>query len=47
MALMKTYYYHAGTNGVRSHCFDGIEYTAFPIEVDGFEKTAGRCSVHL
>lgn len=35
------YYYHAGTNGIVDNItFDGIEYTAFPIEVDGFELTA-------
>ena len=39
--INEDYYYHAGTNGiVENITFDGVEYTAFPIEVDGFEVTA-------
>ena len=34
------YYYHAGTNELTSNIvFDGITYSAVPIEVDGFEVT--------
>lgn len=36
----ETFYYHAGTNElVADIVFNGITYAAFPIEVDGFEKT--------
>ena len=36
----QTYYYHAGTNELIANIqFDGIEYAAYPIEVDGFEMT--------
>ena len=36
----QTYYYHAGTNELTANIqFNGIEYTAYPIEVDGFQMT--------
>ena len=35
-----TFYYHAGTNELSANIvFNGITYTAYPIEVDGFEVT--------
>ena len=35
-----TFYYHAGTNELTANVvFAGITYTAYPIEVDGFEMT--------
>ena len=34
------YYYHAGTNEVTSDIvFNGVTYSAVPIEVDGFKVT--------
>jgi len=37
----ETFYYHAGTNELSADVvFNGITYAAFPIEVDGFEKTS-------
>jgi lambda family phage minor tail protein L len=36
-----TYYYHAGTNELTSNIvFNGKTYTAFPIEVEGFNLTS-------
>ena len=36
----ETFYYHAGTNELTANIvFNGITYTAYPIEVDGFEMT--------
>ena len=36
-----TYYYHAGTNELSQDIvFNGVTYSAVPIEVDGFEVTA-------
>ena len=41
--INEDYYYHAGTNGiVENITFDGVEYTAFPIEVDGFDSVTAR-----
>jgi|TARA_R100000084_G_scaffold108594_1_gene71672 lambda family phage minor tail protein L len=35
-----TFYYHAGTNELSENIvFNGVTYTAYPIEVDGFEVT--------
>tara|TARA_R110002110_G_scaffold201274_1_gene412302 strand:+ start:572 stop:1273 length:702 start_codon:yes stop_codon:yes gene_type:complete len=35
-----TFYYHAGTNELTANVvFAGVTYTAYPIEVDGFEMT--------
>lgn len=37
----QTYYYHAGTNELRANIvFNGITYTAYPIEVEGFQVTS-------
>ena len=37
----QTYYYHAGTNELTANIvFNGITYTAYPIEVDGFQVTS-------
>ena len=36
-----TFYYHAGTNELSANIvFNGVTYTAFPIEVEGFEVTS-------
>jgi lambda family phage minor tail protein L len=36
-----TFYYHAGTNELTADVvFNGITYSAYPIEVDGFQMTA-------
>jgi lambda family phage minor tail protein L len=36
-----TFYYHAGTNALTGNVvFQGITYSAAPIEVDGFELTS-------
>jgi len=36
----QTFYYHAGTNELTANVvFAGVTYTAYPIEVDGFEIT--------
>jgi|TARA_Y100000033_G_scaffold48021_1_gene54296 lambda family phage minor tail protein L len=38
--INEDYYYHAGTNGLTKNIiFDSLEYSAFPIEVEGFEMT--------
>jgi lambda family phage minor tail protein L len=37
----QTFYYHAGTNDlVADIVFDGLTYTAYPIEADGFEMSS-------
>ena len=37
----QTYYYHAGTNELTANIvFNGITYTAYPIEVEGFQVTS-------
>ena len=39
--INQTYYYHAGTNELRANIvFNGITYTAYPIEVEGFQVTS-------
>ena len=36
------YYFHAGTNGLRQNIvWQGQEYVAFPVQITGFEFTAG------
>lgn len=40
IGVAEQYYFHNGVNGLGSDVvFDGITYTRFPIEADGFEKS--------
>ena len=39
--INQTYYYHAGTNELTDNIvFNSVTYTAYPIEVDGFEVSS-------
>lgn len=40
IGVAERYYFHNGVNGLGSDViFDGVTYTRFPIEADGFEKS--------